>query len=60
MAVGLRRGLLPEPPREASDSAQQVAKAATILRELGRTVATPAQARELLALRPVEAGLTRT
>ena len=27
-------------------------KAATILRELGRTVATPAQARELLALQP--------
>jgi putative thioredoxin len=36
--------------------AQQVRKAAAILRELGRTVATPADARELLALPRVAAG----
>jgi uncharacterized protein (DUF849 family) len=48
--VGLEDSLMIARGTLASDNAQQVAKAATILRELGRTVATPAEARELLGL----------
>jgi uncharacterized protein (DUF849 family) len=48
--VGLEDSLMIARGTPATDNAQQVTKAATILRELGRTVATPAQARELLAI----------
>jgi uncharacterized protein (DUF849 family) len=51
--VGLEDSLMIARGTIATDNAQQVAKAATILRELGRTVATPAQARERLALKAV-------
>jgi uncharacterized protein (DUF849 family) len=54
--VGLEDSLMIARGTPASDNAQQVTKAATILRELGRTVATPAEARELLALPCVAAG----
>jgi uncharacterized protein (DUF849 family) len=54
--VGLEDSLMIARGTPASDNAQQVAKAATILRELGRTVATPAEARELLALPAVTTG----
>jgi uncharacterized protein (DUF849 family) len=50
--VGLEDNLMIARGTAATDNAQQVSKAAAILRELGRTVATPAQARELLALQP--------
>ena len=50
--VGLEDNLTISRGTLAGDNAQQVSKAATILRELGRTVATPAEAREMLALRP--------
>jgi uncharacterized protein (DUF849 family) len=49
--VGLEDNLMIARGTLARDNAQQVSKAATILRELGRTVATPAAAREMLALR---------
>ncbi len=48
--VGLEDSLMIARGTFATDNAQQVTKAATILRELGRTVATPAQAREILGL----------
>ncbi len=48
--VGLEDSLMIARGTPATDNAQQVTKAATILRELGRTVATPAQARALLSL----------
>ena len=48
--VGLEDSLMIARGTPARDNAQQVSKAATILGELGRTVATPAQARELLGL----------
>jgi uncharacterized protein (DUF849 family) len=49
--VGLEDNLMIARGTPATDNAQQVTKAATILRELGRTIATPAQAREALGLR---------
>ena len=48
--VGLEDSLMIARGTPAESNAQQVTKAAALLRELGRTVATPAQARELLAL----------
>jgi uncharacterized protein (DUF849 family) len=48
--VGLEDSLMIARGTLARDNAQQVSKAATILRELGRTIATPAEARTLLAL----------
>jgi 3,5-dioxohexanoate:acetyl-CoA acetone transferase len=48
--VGLEDNLMIARGTPATDNAQQVTKAATILRELGRTIATPAQARETLGL----------
>jgi uncharacterized protein (DUF849 family) len=48
--VGLEDSLMIARGTFATDNAQQVTKAATILRELGRTVATPAEAREILGL----------
>jgi uncharacterized protein (DUF849 family) len=48
--VGLEDSLMIARGTPATDNAQQVAKAATILRELGREIATPADARALLAL----------
>ena len=41
--VGLEDSLMIARGTFATDNAQQVTKAATILRELGRTVATPAR-----------------
>jgi uncharacterized protein (DUF849 family) len=52
--VGLEDNLMIARGTLANDNAQQVSKAATILRELGRTVATPAEAREMLALRSAQ------
>jgi uncharacterized protein (DUF849 family) len=49
--VGLEDSLMIARGTLATDNAQQVTKAAAILRELGRTIATPAEAREMLALR---------
>jgi uncharacterized protein (DUF849 family) len=48
--VGLEDNLMIARGEPATDNAQQVAKAATILGELGRTVATPAEARALIGL----------
>jgi 3,5-dioxohexanoate:acetyl-CoA acetone transferase len=48
--VGLEDNLMIARGTPATDNAQQVTKAATILRELGRTIATPAQARDALRL----------
>ena len=48
--VGLEDSLMIARGTFATDNAQQVTKAATILRELGRTIATPAEAREILGL----------
>jgi len=49
--VGLEDSLMIARGELARDNAQQVEKAAKILRELGRTIATPAEARELLGVR---------
>jgi len=54
--VGLEDSLTIARGTPATDNAQQVTKAATILRELGRTVATPAEARALLGLAPAGVG----
>ena len=54
--VGLEDNLMIARGEPAADNAQQVAKAARILRELGREIATPAQARERLALRSGDRG----
>jgi uncharacterized protein (DUF849 family) len=54
--VGLEDNLMIARGALATDNAQQVSKAATILSELGRTIATPAQARDILALRPARPG----
>ena len=49
--VGLEDSLYLERGRMAASNAEQVEKAVRILRELGREIATPARARELLDLR---------
>ena len=55
--VGLEDSLYLGPGRLATGNAEQVEKAVRILSELGREVATPAEARELLALKgPAEVG----
>jgi uncharacterized protein (DUF849 family) len=47
----LEDSLFLERGRMAASNAEQVEKAVRILRELGREIATPAEARELLDLR---------
>lgn len=49
--VGLEDSLFIEPRKLASSNAEQVAKAARILAELGLEPATPAEAREMLGLK---------
>jgi uncharacterized protein (DUF849 family) len=49
--LGLEDSLYLERGRRAASNAEQVEKAARILRELGRDIATPTEARALLDLR---------
>jgi uncharacterized protein (DUF849 family) len=49
--LGLEDSLFLERGRMAASNAEQVEKAVRILRELGREIATPDEARELLHLR---------